>query len=176
MKKCFKCKKEKPLSEFYVHKRMKDGYLNKCKECNKIDVKENYQKNVTNPEFVEKERKRCRDKHLRLYSRALKHYHKYTIKQKWVDKYPEKRIAQIKSQRMGKDKPVGSEEKHHWSYLKDHWQDVIWLTKKHHMKSHRFLIYDQERFMYRRFDTLELLDTKERHEAFIKYCIKAFED
>jgi len=41
MKQCFKCEKELPLDSFYKHPAMKDGYVNKCKECNKKDVREN---------------------------------------------------------------------------------------------------------------------------------------
>ena len=30
---CSKCKLEKPLSEFYLHKEHKDGVMSMCKEC-----------------------------------------------------------------------------------------------------------------------------------------------
>ena len=45
MKKCFKCGENKELGLFYKHKKTADGYLNKCIECTKKDVKgSNYDK------------------------------------------------------------------------------------------------------------------------------------
>lgn len=40
-KACINCMNVLPLSEFYAHRAMKDGHLNKCKECFKAAVRLN---------------------------------------------------------------------------------------------------------------------------------------
>lgn len=83
---------------------------------------------------------------------------------KWRNKFPEKYKAIAKCRN-----PPRSEgcELHHWSYNIQDWQDIIHLTIKQHNLAHRFIIYDQERMMYRIASTGELLDTRERHLDFI---------
>ena len=45
MKRCSRCKEEKPLSEFYRNKNAKDGHTAACKNCNKAYSKRYYQEN-----------------------------------------------------------------------------------------------------------------------------------
>lgn len=172
MKKCFKCGLEKDISDFYKHSQMADGHLNKCKECTKTDSINNYELKVLLPDFVEKERTRGRDKYRRLYVGTGKG--DSSRNKKYFTKYPEKELAKKSSAKI--EKPFEDAERHHWSYNEEHYDDVIWLIKKEHMKGHRFIIYDQERKMYRRYDNNELLDTKQKHTDFIEYCIKNKED
>ena len=65
MKTCFKCKQEKSIAEFYTHRKMADGHLGKCKSCTKTDVSNRIDAAKRNPEWVAKERERCRHKSIK---------------------------------------------------------------------------------------------------------------
>lgn len=164
MKKCFKCGIKKPLADFYKHNKMADGFLNKCKDCTKKDVKKTYNTIKNDPVFIEAQRQRGRDKYLRLYKGLPNNpeVHKKAM-DNYRRNYPEKIACKSLA---GKLKRTPGFELHHWSYNIEHAKDVIELEVERHKFIHRFLIYDQEHYMYRGLNN-KLLDTKELHLEYI---------
>jgi len=139
MKECFKCKTVKPLSEFYAHPQMADGYLNKCKDCNKKDVSERIAfKRATDPQWIIKERERCRKK------QALYLKENGPIPQANKKVTPHKVAANILLRRavlagrvLKKPCEVCKNTKtqaHHEDYEKP--LDVVWLCTRHHADRH----------------------------------------
>jgi hypothetical protein len=134
---CFKCKKRKPLTDFYKHSEMKDGYLNKCKECARRDVSLNYSRN-------------------RKYYQEYEHIRNNTVErkqravyfsQKWKVNNPEKYKAHNKVNNALRDGKISRAErcekcgakeflhKHHFDYNEP--LNVIWLCARCHNKIHR---------------------------------------
>jgi len=147
---CFKCRIEKPLMDFYKHPKMPDGYLNKCKECNKYDVRENYLKKIESPDYVEKERLRGRIK-----------YAKYKYKNKI--QHPENRSTAQYLRKQGID--IKDKEIHHWNYnLKN---DVFILHPRAHSLIHKYIVFDKESNMFKDKNGT-LINTKEFHFSIIK--------
>ena len=175
MKKCFKCGIEKELTEFYKHPRMADGTVNKCKECNKKDVRDNrldkkeYYDEFDRNRFNKQERmKKCHERVRELYftddefrenklkvSREYYQNNKEDIQvwqKQWVERNPEKVKAQnavgnaVRDGRLLKPEycqHCNTNERqiqgHHWSYLNEHWLDVVWLCTKCHAAEHKRL-------------------------------------
>ncbi len=131
MKECFKCKKSKPLNHFYKHQGMKDGRVNKCKECNKLDVRKNRYKNI------EYYRKYDRDRGNRLPDNYEKEY-----RARFPDKYKahtmvSNAVRDGKMTRPNYCQGCGAEcrpDGHHENYLKP--LDVVWLCKPCHHFAH----------------------------------------
>ena len=89
----------------------------------------------------------------------------------YIEKFPEKALCRNRSSNLKSKKGFNN---HHWSYNLEHAKDVIEITSKNHAKIHRYMIYDQDWFMYRNtintksFEAMELMDTRERHERYIE--------
>lgn len=179
-KECIKCHVVKPIESFNKAKQNKDGHKGCCRICDNEMAKKKYSEKIKDFEYLKKERKRGREKYYRLQ------YNKTSRRQTPAEKkismalyrknYPEKQIAVSITRRIKRKLKLIGIELHHWSYNPEHYTDVIQLETLKHRKAHIYLIYDQERFMYRRIDTMELLNTRKKHEAYILDCIANKED
>ncbi len=151
---CPQCDIRKSVDDFYENSRL-------CKECIKTRARKRQEKlRNTDPEWVEKERTRGREKYHRLNYKdkdVSPEVRKKRTKN-YQEKFPEKRKAVVSVQRMAKEK----DHKHHWSYNEEHFKSIIHLTTNEHTLLHRYMIYDQERKMYRNLKGV-LLDSKESH-------------
>jgi hypothetical protein len=154
---CFKCNIDQPLSEYYKHKAMGDGHLNKCKTCTKSDsVKRHHEKNK-DPKWVQSERERSKEKYHRL---------NYIDKQKeWDKNKPWKTSSKYKNLHK-KFKIMKGCEIHHWNYNDEYLEDFFILTTKTHRNWHRFITLDLDKLIFIGKDG-EILDTRQKHEDYI---------
>ena len=153
---CFKCHTEKPITEFYKHKKMSLGVVNKCKECNKLDVKKDYYRKSENENWVEKERERGREKYKRL---------NYKERQKELNKDKFWKHGKYKNLHKKLKAPKGF-ELHHWNYNLDFIEDVFLLSRKQHGQAHIYLKLNESLLIFQDLNG-NLLDTREKHFNFL---------
>jgi hypothetical protein len=93
-KKCSKCRKIKPISEFYKRKNYKDGYCSQCKIC-KAECSKEYYKN--NSEYYKNWRKNNSEKLKKYFKEYSKKNSKKIIERvrKWQEDNPRK-VAKYK--------------------------------------------------------------------------------
>lgn len=126
---CFKCYKRKPYAEFYKHKAMGDGHLNKCKECAKRDVAEHRLKNIEKIREYDRARgSRMPEGYILDYSRKYPNTRKAHLRLKRaVDSGV---ILKLPCEVCGSVNSVA----HHDDYLLP--LEVRWLCQAHHKQWH----------------------------------------
>lgn len=155
-KTCFKCNQLLPLSSFYKHPGMADGHLNKCKDCNKNDVRLN--RKDKQEYYNEFDRNRSRKSDSERYRKKLEYGRNLpdTVKERRKaviavskKKSPNRIKANQCLNNAIRDKKIvrplhcshcGIEcipQGHHSSYAEDMWLLVTWLCSGCHGEVHR---------------------------------------
>lgn len=130
MKKCFKCGVEKDISEFYRHKQMADGHLNKCKECTKNDALRHRLQNIDRIRAYDRGRgSRARNGYLAEY--RAKHPNKYKATSMVNNAIRDGKLFSEPCEACGD----ADTHAHHDDYLKP--LNVRWLCAAHHAQWHR---------------------------------------
>ena len=147
---CFKCGVEKPLSDFYKHKEMGDGFLNKCKECAKKDTRENRAEKIDYYKEYDRSRASNPNRVAKRKEYSLTDAGKkvsIAAKKKWVENNKIKRAAHLlysnyirhhKEEIKHNCESCGATTKlhaHHSDYHKP--LDVLYLCPKCHTKWHK---------------------------------------
>ena len=134
MKTCFKCDESKPLSEFYAHKAMADGHLNKCKACTKRDVWEH--RRINGEKIREYDRGRSSKPHRLAINKATtaayreKYPERYAANQAVANSLKSGLLQKIPCWICGKSRV----EAHHPDYSSP--LSVVWLCALHHKEIH----------------------------------------
>jgi ribosomal protein S27AE len=136
-KECFKCSTVKPLSDFYKHKMMADGHLNKCKECTQSDVEKHRTENIERIRAYDRERSKL-PKRQKLRSEITRAWRaedkRRAAAHNAVAKAIVKGLLEKKPcERCGNEKSLA----HHDDY--DFKLDVMWLCQPCHKQRHKEL-------------------------------------
>ena len=149
-KECFKCNIIKPLSEFYRHKQMSDGHLNKCKECTKLDTFGRTESEIEKRKHRDRNRKNKEERTLknkeRIESCPKKKQRYNELRNEWAKRNKHKRNAHLRVARAVMNGTIIREyncskcnsdirvEAHHEDYAKP--LEVVWLCNKCHSSRH----------------------------------------
>ena len=131
MKTCNKCDTEKPISEFYKCRGMKDGHLNKCKECTKKDVHKHRAQNIDAIRAYDRERGNRQNKEYLIEYRE-KNPVKYKAHTMINNAIRDGKLFIEPCQHCGSDSSVHA---HHDDYAKP--LNIRWLCAVHHSQWHR---------------------------------------
>ena len=132
MKTCFKCETSKPLSEFYTHRRMADGHLNKCKSCAKSDRATHYRRPGVRERVLAYHKNRMTDPGQRARHKSYlavgreRHPEHYKARVILNHAIRDRRIVKKPCEVCGCEKTQG----HHGDYSRP--LDVQWFCFKHH--------------------------------------------
>ena len=134
IKQCFACGQLKRLSAFYTHPGMRDGHLNKCKECCKRYVKDARRDPIVGARVRQYD---TTDRKLRPEYRQQRAQQRKRYQQRYPERYQARTAVRnaLRSGRLTKQPCVicGSStnlEAHHEDYAKP--LEVIWLCRQHH--------------------------------------------
>jgi hypothetical protein len=131
---CTSCKQNKMMSDFYTHKGMKSGLLNKCKECVKERVRKHRNDNDSVREYDSKRYRENTERRIEMHRRAKQYRfdfpEKYKARTAVNNAIRDKRLKKEPCMICGNPKSTA----HHEDYSKPF--EVKWLCYLHHARIH----------------------------------------